>query len=481
MKKLHHFKPHFKNIFILFFFSVMLCGIPVSGISQEKTIADLKKEAADAKKAAEEEIKKNNYDCDKILKAIEAAGKARDEIAERKKNMTPPKDNKDQSKDAKAYREADAAEKSATADAAAARKCAHGLATSDEIEAELGKMKGKIDDDKKLTEAEKRKLKALIDELIKAAKDAAAGNPCDPSAVRDAVNNKMAEQYEENRQEEDRPTRDLIQQWFEDNFRLDESATGKKPRIEHDAKRKRRPFTHISIHPSTPQDQMIYFTAAPSILYPLSNPDPRTMEFNALQEAVFSPEVFEALFERLQGEFVLGNMLSTQNQPIRLEGSSQIMPGIRLGIGLGRHFEVQTGAQYFQSKWSGYFPVTVFPFEGTQPQVIQGNLHAAASGILAEADAAYFLSNGAFQPFVKAGARAQIPTQNSSGGDLAGVSIPVEMPGLELSVAPFGGLGARIGLGARGYADLTGTYGKIPGGGYAPALDVSVGLKFGGK
>jgi len=55
------------------------------------------------------------------------------------------------------------------------------------------------------------------------------------------------------------------------------------------------------------------------------------------------------------------------------------------------------------------------------------------------------------------------------------------MPGLELSIAPFGGLGARLSLGANGYADFTGSYGKIPGGRYAPALDVSVGLKFGGK
>lgn len=470
---------------LFFLFSILLCGIPVPGNAQEKSIADLKKAAETAKKAAETEIKKNNYDCDKILKALKEAEDAHKEITERKENMTPPKDNKDQSKEAKAYREAEAAEKSAAANAAAARKCAHGLATSDEIEAELGKMKTKIDSDEDLTEAEKRKLKGLMDDLIKAAKDAAAANPCDPPAVRDAVNDKLAEQYEENRQEEDRPTRELIQNWFEDNFRLDESGTGddkrKKPRIEQDGKRKKRPFTHISVQPSTPQDQAIYFTVAPFAGYSLSSPDAKTMEFNALQEAVFAPDVFPQLFEMLQGEFVIGNMLSTQNQPITLEGSSQIMPGIRFGLGLGRRMEVQTGVQYFSAKWSGYFPVTVFSHEGTQPQVIQGNLHAAASGFLAEADVAYFLSKGTFQPFVKAGVRAQIPTHNSSSGELAGVSIPVEMPGLEQSIAPFGGLGARLGLGARGYADFSGTYGKIPGGGYTPALDVSVGLKFGGK
>ncbi len=470
---------------MFFLFSVLLCGIPVPGDAQEKSIGELKKAAETAKKAAEAEIGKNNYDCDKILKAIKEAEDAHKEITERIKNMTPPKDNKDQSKEAKAYREAEAAEKAAAAAAAAARKCAHGLATSDEIAAELGKMKDKIDSDKKLTEAEKRKLKGLIDDLIKAAKDAAEANPCDPPAVRDAVNEKLAEQYEKNRQEEDRPTRDLIQKWFEENFRLDESGTGnnkrKKPRIEQDGKRKKRPFTHVSVQPSTPRDQAIYFTVAPSASYPLSHPDARTMEFNALQEAVFAPDVFPQLFERLQGEFVIGNIHSTQNQPVALEGSSQIMPGIRFGLGLGRRIEVQTGAQYFKSEWSGNFPVTVFSHENTQPKVIQGNLYAAASGILAEADVVYFLSKGAFQPFVKAGARAQIPTQNSSGGDLVGVSIPVEMPGLELSIAPFGGLGVRLGLGANGYADFTGTYGKIPGGGYAPALDVSVGLKFGGS
>lgn len=485
MKKQKIFTWASKTTFISFIFLGIFCSVPAIGFCQEKTIGEIKTASNNAKKAAEDEIKKNNYDCGKIVKAIEDAENARKSIAEQKAKMTPPKDNKDQSKEAKAYRDADAAEKVATANAAAARKCAHGLATSDEIAAELGKMKDKINQDDKLTEAEKNKLTALIDELIAAAKAAAEDNPCDPAAVRDAVNEKLAEQYEANRQREDRPTRDLIQKWFEDNFRLDESGKGdnirKKPRIEQDAKRKKRPFTHISVQPSTPQDQAIYFSAAPSMLYPLSSPDTRTVEFNALQEAVFAPGVHGVLLEKLQGEYFIGTVSSTQKQPALLEGSYRLMPGIRLGLGLGQRFEIQTGAHYFKTRWSGTFPLTVLSQEGTPPRAVDGNLYAAASGVMAEADLTFFLTNGAIQPFLKAGARAQFPTHNSSGGDVAGVSLPVDIQAIETGIAPYGGLGARLRLGRNGFADLAGTYGKIPGGGYAPAVALSAGLKFGGK
>jgi len=60
MKNLKKIRSPFKKTLVLFFFSVLLCGIPVPGIAQEKSIGELKKEATDAKKEAEGEIKKNN-------------------------------------------------------------------------------------------------------------------------------------------------------------------------------------------------------------------------------------------------------------------------------------------------------------------------------------------------------------------------------------------------------------------------------------
>lgn len=485
MKKRKNLTWASKTALFSFIILGILCSVPTVGIGQEKSIGELKTASSNAKKTAEDEIKKNNYDCGKIVKAIEDAENARKGITEQKEKMTPPKDNKDQSKEAKAYRDADAAENAAKANAAAARKCAHGLATSDEIAAELGKMKDKINQDDKLKEAEKNKLKALIDELIAAAKAAAEDNPCDPSAVRDAVNEKLAEQYEDNRQREDRPTRDLIQKWFEDNFRLDESGKGdnirKKPRIEQDAKRKKRPFTHISVQPSRPHDQAAYFSVAPSVLYSLSDPHAINVEWNALQQAVFAPEVHGILLEKLQEEFLISNISSTPRPHTQLGGSVTLMPGIRLGADFGKRFEVQTSAYYFKTRWSGTFPLTVLSQERAQPQVVEGNLYAAASGVLAEADLTCFLTNGRIQPFLKAGARAQIPTHNSSGGDVAGVSLPVDIQTIETGFSPYGGFGARLRLGRNGVADLAGTYGQLPGSGYAPALALSTGWKFGGK
>ena len=159
----------------------------------------------------------------------------------------------------------------------------------------------------------------------------------------------------------------------------------------------------------------------------------------------------------------------------------QVMPGVRLGVGLGRRFECRAGVQYFQSDWTGTFPVLVFQEGSTQPRPLEGHVSAKASGLLSEAEMACFFSSGAVKPFVKLGGRVQIPLQNSSEGSVAGATFPVELQKVEMNLAPFGGMGARIGIGKQGYTDFAGTFGKLPGTGYGPALELAFGWKFGGK
>ncbi|MFN0177053.1 MAG: hypothetical protein ACKVU0_20595, partial [Saprospiraceae bacterium] len=143
---------------------------------------------------------------------------------------------------------------------------------------------------------------------------------------------------------------------------------------------------------------------------PLGNVTPQNVRVESLQSAMFSPGTLEQLFERLQGEFFIGDISGQHAQNFEMSGTTQAMPGLRLGHRLGNRFELRAGGHYFQTKWSGNFPVVVFPFEqdpSQPPQTLQGNLSASSSGILAEADLAYFFTSGTIRPFVHAGVRGQ--------------------------------------------------------------------------
>ncbi|MFN0214129.1 MAG: hypothetical protein ACKVT2_07720 [Saprospiraceae bacterium] len=215
---------------------------------------------------------------------------------------------------------------------------------------------------------------------------------------------------------------------------------------------------------------------------PLGNVAPQNVPLESLQSAIFAPSTMELLFERLQGKFFIGDISGQTAQNFEMSGTTQAMPGLRLGHRLGNRFELRAGGHYFQSKWSGNFPVVVFPFEqdpSMPPQTLQGKISASSSAILAETDLSYFFATGTIGPFVHAGIRGQFPTRNEAGATLAGVTIPLETAPLGNSYSAVGGAGIRVGFLKNGFLEANVSYGKVPSGDYAPSVGLSLGWQFG--
>ncbi|MFN0214128.1 MAG: hypothetical protein ACKVT2_07715 [Saprospiraceae bacterium] len=216
--------------------------------------------------------------------------------------------------------------------------------------------------------------------------------------------------------------------------------------------------------------------------FPIGSITPRQVQYGQLEQTLYAPGTSEQLFEKTGGPFLLGDISGPISKNFEMQGQTQAMPGLGLGFRLGNNFELRAGGHYFQSKWSGSFPVVVFseqPGHSQPSKTIQGTLAASSSGVLAETGLSYFFTKGIFRPFVHAGIRGQFPTQNESGATLAGVAIPLETTPLGSSYSPFGGAGLRIGLLKNGFLDANATYAKVPGGGYAPSVGLSAGWRFG--
>ncbi|MDO8365146.1 MAG: hypothetical protein Q7T20_00010 [Saprospiraceae bacterium] len=215
---------------------------------------------------------------------------------------------------------------------------------------------------------------------------------------------------------------------------------------------------------------------------PLGDINTQSVPMTGLQSAAYAPGTIEQLFEQMQGEFYIGSLSGQSAQNFEMHGTTQAMPGLRLGHRLGNRLELRAGGHYFQSKWSGTFPVVVFSKQQDPPippQTLQGSLSASSSGILAEADLAYFFTSGTIRPFVHAGTRGQFPTQNESGATLAGVDLPLETTPLGTAFSPFGGAGMRVSFWENGFIEANTTFGKAPGGDFVPSVGLSVGWRFG--
>lgn len=214
--------------------------------------------------------------------------------------------------------------------------------------------------------------------------------------------------------------------------------------------------------------------------FTLGDVSPQKIEFFQLQNAAFRPETAEQLFEKLIGQFFIGDP-SNQKQNLEMTGRTQVMLGLRLGLRLGKRFELRAGGQYFKTKWSGEFTVFVlphFPQEPTQPKTLQGNAKASASGFLAETNLAFFFTDGAVRPYMEVGVRGQFPTQNSSEADIAGVLFPLEVKSVATKFSPFGGAGLRWHFLKNGFLEAGATFGKLPGGNFQSALEAGVGWGF---
>jgi hypothetical protein len=221
------------------------------------------------------------------------------------------------------------------------------------------------------------------------------------------------------------------------------------------------------------------FWAGANAAFPLGDLPERNASKTALDARAFSPAVFEQLMEKLEGEFFIGNPGSEQNQIFTLTGQQKIAPGLWLGLGLGRRFEVRAGASWFRREWSGQFPVTVFPFQGTETRQVSGGLQAEATGVFAETDLAFFFGDGRYRPYLHGGLRGVFTGSYTPAADLAGVELSLPDQAAETDFAPSVGGGIRAGFARKGFADLSVSYGKVPGGEYAPAIKLGVGWYFG--
>ncbi|MCW5923266.1 MAG: hypothetical protein KIS77_13045 [Saprospiraceae bacterium] len=214
--------------------------------------------------------------------------------------------------------------------------------------------------------------------------------------------------------------------------------------------------------------------------FPLGDVPSENVPFADLQKAAFTPGTFEQLFERLGGEFFIGNPSGQPSQSVEMSGTTSAMPGLRLGVRVGKRFEIRAGGQYFQTKWSGTVPVLVmppFPHDPPQPKTLQGTLSAASSGILAEADLAFFFTEGRVRPYMRGGVRGQFPMQGESGAEIAGVALPLEIEPLATEFSPFGGAGLRWNVAKNIFVEAGASYGKVSGN-FVPSAEFGIGWAF---
>lgn len=213
---------------------------------------------------------------------------------------------------------------------------------------------------------------------------------------------------------------------------------------------------------------------------PLGDLVPRQISFADLQNAAFTPGVAEQLFEKLSGEFLIGNPSGQPQNRLEMSGQTQAMPGLQLGVRLGGRFELQAAARHFRAEWSGVFPVTVFPHDGQSiPKTLEGSANASVSGVLIDVGTVFFISGrGVVRPFLKGGARAQMPLSDSNDVEIAGIALPVEKEQVESAFSAFGGAGIRLHFLKNAYADAACSYGRLADGDYHPSLEFSIGWGF---
>lgn len=283
--------------------------------------------------------------------------------------------------------------------------------------------------------------------------------------------------------------------WTHDGFRISH-RTGKDATVISAAPNKPKESAVISAGAGTPAWSRIPLTGSAAKTagvgssprfnisltgsLPLGDLTPRPIEFPALQNAAFSPGIAEQLFEKLSGEFFIGDPSGQSQNGVEMSGQTQAMPGLRLGLRLGTRFELQAAAQYFRANWSGAFPVMVFPHDGQSiPKTLQGSISASASGILLDVGTVFFLSGrSVVRPYLKGGVRAQLPVDNANRAEIAGIALPLEMEQIETAFSPHGGAGVRVGFLKNAFADAGCSYGRLPDGDYRPSLELGIGWRF---
>ncbi|NUO00875.1 MAG: carboxypeptidase regulatory-like domain-containing protein [Saprospiraceae bacterium] len=202
---------------------------------------------------------------------------------------------------------------------------------------------------------------------------------------------------------------------------------------------------------------------------------------NGFNEAVFgTPGVFEDLQAALGGEFVLGNLSGGALDNSQLSGRTDLIPGLAFGRTIFPGLELGFGAHFFQTAWSGTFPLVVFPEEGTSPpRTMQGHLQAEFSGMLIDFGATYlFMDQTWFCPYIESGIRARWVTDHGSGATIGDVVLPFEVETPSNALNLYGGAGIRINAGKRLFFQAGALFTEWPGSKFGPGGSANIGLKF---
>jgi hypothetical protein len=226
------------------------------------------------------------------------------------------------------------------------------------------------------------------------------------------------------------------------------------------------------------------FNVSLNVTFPLGDVSPQNIQLTTLQNAAYSPETMGQLFEKLGGQFFLGSPSGQEQQTVEMSGQMSALPGVGLGMRLGKRFELRAGFEQFRSEWSGQFPVMVFPHEQGQPvppKTLQGSIHALASGVLLNIETAFFFTGGSLRPYLSGGVRGQFPIHTDSGAEIAGVSLPLEIEVVGTSFSPYAGAGLQWNFWKNAFLKAECTFGQLPGGAYSPAAGAGVGWKFYGQ
>ncbi|MBX2927221.1 MAG: hypothetical protein KF852_05245 [Saprospiraceae bacterium] len=199
-----------------------------------------------------------------------------------------------------------------------------------------------------------------------------------------------------------------------------------------------------------------------------------------LNEAVFSdPVLLGYLFERLGGEFFIGDPNNGNTEGIAMSGSNRVIPGISMGLGFCSGLELGLRVHQFSASWSGTFPYTVFPGGTGRMGNYTGALAASATGLLGDVQARYYLPGRMVRPYLGVGARGQWVFSNSSSAEMAGVALPFEMnPVAHNTFSAFGDAGIRFYLGRSAYLQAGASYARGPVAEYAVMGEVGLGWRF---
>lgn len=213
-------------------------------------------------------------------------------------------------------------------------------------------------------------------------------------------------------------------------------------------------------------------------IFPLKRADDLQIDVPSTQEIFNDPEVFEKLFERLGGEFFIGELSGPSTEPIKLKGRLQPMPGLKAGFRMGKRWEWQTGISLFRVNWSGDFPLTFYPANGDPPFSEQANMTATSEGLVADLALATFLTRTPFRPFVRLGARGQFPIDQRSRMHIRDVSIDRGGKPVEQLILPFGGIGLRFIPTPHFLIDLGSSFSQLPGMKWTWSAEFSSGILF---